>query len=85
MKTGETEGKGKNTHVYVHVCVCMYVHVCLCMYMYPRTHTESSVGLILSREWKEPVHEVIKRATPTCHVEGWIIPRTVGLTIAPIG
>jgi len=29
---------------------------------YPRTYTESSVGLILSREWKEPVHEAMKES-----------------------
>jgi len=27
---------------------------------YPSTHTEGSVGLILSREWKKPAHEVMK-------------------------
>ena len=29
---------------------------------YPSTHTEGSVGLILSREWKKPPHEVMKES-----------------------
>jgi len=29
---------------------------------YSSTHTEGSVGLILSREWKKPVHEVMKES-----------------------